>query len=163
MRLIVIIILLITSCTTSSKFQTKTQTIRIPSKFQIENLQTELLEMIKLDQLYRQQIVELKENASKVDSSLIDSLLSQQKTMDTLNTVKLLEISKRFGFPNTTRFKGIPAFLIFQHSPTQYFPEINELIEREYNAERLPPMEYEMIKWHLNGRQGTPFKISIDQ
>lgn len=123
-------------------------------------LAKELKIMAKNDQLHRSRIVKLPKD-SKDYSSKSDSLWKIQKKIDSANTERLIEITKNIGFPNTKRIKpSVAAWLIFQHSPKKYSKELKILLKKEYKAGRLPDLEYNMIVWHLNGREGPlPFTI----
>jgi len=84
------------------------------------------------------------------------SHLDDVNKCDSLNTIKLIEITNKYGFPNNKRL-GVyksKAYMIFVHSPRTYFEEIRALINKEYNEGRISEYKKEYIFWHLNGRTG---------
>lgn len=87
-----------------------------------------------------------------------DSLWEVIKKNDEVNTQQLIEITKKYGFPNNKRL-GVykaKAYWIFVHSPRVYFDEVRQLIQSEFKAGRLSEYEKEYIFWHLNGRKDMP-------
>lgn len=80
---------------------------------------------------------------------------SFQRFIDSLNTKRLLEIMKIYGFPTVTKLKKrANTTIILMHAPEFYFPELAKRIETSKDS--IPPYEYNMLKWHLNGRTGIP-------
>jgi len=72
--------------------------------------------------------------------------------------MKLINITKKYGFPNNTRLGEYKskAYLLFVHSPRYFFPVIDTLVEKEYEAGRISEYKRKFIKWHLDGRNGLP-------
>ena len=94
----------------------------------------------------------------------VDSNWVVIKQCDLLNTKKLIEITNKFGFPNNKRL-GVyksKAYMIFVHSPPQFFDEIRFIINEEYNKKRISEYKKEYIFWHLNGRKGMPPRSGKD-
>ena len=115
-----------------------------------------LVDMIDRDQKYRELLGESK------DELLRDSLIQIQKTIDHQNTKMLIEIVQHRGWPNKDSLGcdefGAPV-VIFRHAPKEYFNQIKTLIDLEFEEGRMGGMDHAFIVDHLQGRQGTPFKI----
>ncbi|QHI38684.1 hypothetical protein IMCC3317_40780 [Kordia antarctica] len=104
-------------------------------------------------------IADTKPKISKVEE---DSLMVLQKELDYKTTEKLLEIVKKYGFPDTEKLKCenyAAPFLIFGHAPKKYWKEIDKVIEKEKLANRIGEGDYKYIKWHIGGRKDN----EIDQ
>ena len=87
-----------------------------------------------------------------------DSLWKIQAEIDYVNTKKLIEIVKKYGFPSVDRLEApVAAWLIFQHAPSSFWPELKTIVAKELKKGNLPSAEAAMLNWHLNGRKGTPF------
>lgn len=86
------------------------------------------------------------------------NLIKRVKNSDSLNTLKLIQITKNYGFPNNNRLGKYKskAYLIFVHSPKYFFKEIDELVDFEYKNNRISDYKRAYIKWHINGRIGLP-------
>lgn len=125
----------------------------------------ELEKMCEMDQFYRKQLDSLMkmELSPVLRKKKYDSLWKLQEKVDAENVGRLIEITKKYGFPHPSRIeKPIPTWLIFHHAPKDFFEELAVLIEKENKAGRLFDNEYAMIKWHLNGREGIPFMPDVD-
>ena len=88
-----------------------------------------------------------------------DSLKDVMDKIDEYNTKRLIEITEKYGFPSNYRLKVYKskAYLLFVHSPTKYFPKINLLIEKEFEAGRISEYCKEYIFWHTKrNRSGLP-------
>ena len=88
----------------------------------------------------------------------IDSMEEDMKSYDYSNTKRLIDITKKYGFPGEERL-GVykaKAYMIFVHSPREYFEEITNLINLEYNEGRINDYQKEYIFWHINGRKSSP-------
>ena len=89
-----------------------------------------------------------------------DSLMVLQKKIDIQNSKSLLNIISKNGFPDMKKLNcdGYAApFLIFVHSPEDFWDEIRIVVQKELKHERVTTGEYDYIMWHLNGRKGSPF------
>ena len=115
-----------------------------------------LTEMRNDDQLYRKGEIlgSLFGNKSKYSKKEIDSVWALQLKIDNKNTENLMELTKKYGWLSDEIIDcpKLNIWLIFRHSQEEYFEQISELIEKEYNANRLKDSHYKYIKNHLNGR-----------
>jgi hypothetical protein len=104
----------------------------------------EIVNMSETDQKYRSESVEHFER---------NHLL--QSTIDSLNTYRLIEIIRTYGFPTAERLKKkANVTIILMHSPESFFPTLKKLIDQEYKLKNIPQYEYELLTWHLGGRVG---------
>lgn len=94
----------------------------------------------------------------------IDSLNELMKSNDFTNTERLIEITKEYGFPSEERLDvyKAKAYMIFVHSPREYFHEIVSLVNKETNEGRINDYQKEYIFWHINGRKGMPPMMGPD-
>ncbi|WP_375325428.1 hypothetical protein [Flagellimonas sp. GZD32] len=84
-----------------------------------------------------------------------DSLANIQHQLDHQNTIAIIELVNEHGWltdKNLGCSQKIRPVLIFRHAPKKYWPQIRELIEKEREAQRIPPYEYYVIDNHLKGR-----------
>ena len=90
-----------------------------------------------------------------------DSIVKVRDKIDLSNTKKLIQLTKRYGFPSKNRLKAKKAcsYLIFVHSPREYREEIKQLISEEYKMQRISEYEKAYIDWHLQGRNGAPPRL----
>jgi hypothetical protein len=119
----------------------------------------------KIDSLYNFKMPNIKTKTA-LKQALGDNYESYRKTVrdhwddvnkcDSLNTLELIKITKKYGFPSNTRL-GVyksKAHMIFVHSPRESFEEIRSLINKEFIEGRISEYAKEYIFWHLNGRTG---------
>lgn len=126
-----------------------------------EELVEELKLMVENDQYYRNQSVNLNKNSSNYKQEN-DSLWGIIDSIDLANTQRLIEITRKYGFPNVDRIdEPVPAWLIFQHAPEKFHGELKALLASEKTSGRLPALEHAMIQWHLNGRKGSPLPFEV--
>jgi hypothetical protein len=131
--------------------------------------QSPRLELFKIDSIYKlEQFTYMKPKQLQMEllgveylhyKNKIDSLWIEIRKNDTINTIKLLKITERYGFPNNKRLNVYQskAYLIFVHAPRSYFDPINEIIEKEYSESRISEYEKEYIFWHTKyERKGMP-------
>ena len=164
------IILLITlfSCSTKTKYEltSKDKTYLnkvIDSMYEID--QGKRLYLSKIDSIYGLSISRMSLR-SELKKALGDKYESYLKTTrahwvdinncDSLNTIKLIGLTKKYVFPNNKRtgvYKS-KAYFIFVHSPKEYFEELRSLINKEYNEGRITEYKKEYIFWHLDGTTG---------
>ncbi|MEJ6793204.1 MAG: hypothetical protein QNK89_10860 [Lacinutrix sp.] len=88
----------------------------------------------------------------------VDSIWSILKVNDSLNTKLLIDITKKYGFPNNKRL-GVAqskAYKIFSHAPRFYSKDVENLVIEEHKAGRMIEFKKEYILWHVNGRNGNP-------
>ena len=134
-----------------------------------ENDQKDRLALFDIDLIYNQeQFTYMKSKSMKMDllgtkydeyQFKIDSLWTEINKNDEINTIRLIEITSRYGFPNNRRLKvyKAKACFIFVHSPKNYFEQINEIVEKEYSEYRMTEYEKEYIYWHTKyERNGMP-------
>ena len=125
-----------------------------------ENLWKELKSMVNSDMLYRKPMGSSHRIEKAPSKKIWDSLWNLQKKIDDQNTERLLETTKKYGFPNPTRTgKPYSVWMIFQHADSKYKDDILPILERELKANRIESTEYTMIKWNLSDRKTMPFKI----
>jgi hypothetical protein len=124
-----------------------------------DNLVTTLKEILENDQEYRIKIKDLKKSDINIYKDSINSLKSKQIEIDKINTLKLIKIVKKYGFPNSNRIDNpFPVWIIFQHTPIVYKEKVRKLLAKEYKSKRIGESEYKMILWHLDGRKELNFK-----
>lgn|SRR5690554_532359 len=90
--------------------------------------------------------------------------------MDAEHTERMIEITKKYGFPSTERIKKYynkefvdPEFnplIIFIHSPRKYWDELKELMLNEYQNGVINQCQYGYLLWQFTGRQS--FKPMLD-
>ncbi|SEC28807.1 hypothetical protein SAMN04489761_2584 [Tenacibaculum sp. MAR_2009_124] len=127
-----------------------------------EALSRQIKQMVDADQKNRLLLDELRKSnlPKEVFKRKRDSIWKVQLPMDEQNTIELIAITKKHGFPNTEFLeKPIGAWVIFQHTPEKYKAEVKQLLIKEINTGRMPAIEGSMIMWHLHGRNGIPWGI----
>jgi hypothetical protein len=82
---------------------------------------------------------------------------------DAEHTKRLIEITKKYGFPSITRLKKYydkefinPEFnplIIFIHSPKKYWEELKALMLNEYKNEIINQCQYGYSLWQFTGRK----------
>lgn len=83
--------------------------------------------------------------------------------MDAEHTERMIEITKKYGFPSTERIKKYydkefvdPEFnplIIFIHSPKKYWNELKELMLKEYENGIINQCQYGYALWQFTGRK----------
>lgn len=83
--------------------------------------------------------------------------------MDAVHTERMIEITKKYGFPSTERIKKYydkefvdPEFnplIIFIHSPREYWDELKEIMLNEYQNGVINQCQYGYALWHFTGRK----------
>ena len=83
--------------------------------------------------------------------------------MDAEHTERLIEITKKYGFPSTERIRKYykqdfadPEFnplLILIHSPKKYWEELKELMLMEYQNGIINQCQYGYALWQFTGRK----------
>lgn len=130
-----------------------------------KELVEELSKMVDDDQLYRNIMSSLDKKiiGKTLFTKKYDSLWVLQSKVDSINTERLIEITKKYGFPNPDRLdEPIGTWVIFQHSPSFFFNKLEVLLKKENEEKRLFDNEYNMLKWHLGGRKGIPFIPDVE-
>lgn len=96
---------------------------------------------------------------NEVSKKVKDSLWALQSSLDEKNTKILIEIIEERGFPDIKKLecKGYASpFLIFVHSPEEYWSEIKNILDQEIKSDRITKGDYDYIMWHINGRKEGP-------
>ena len=83
--------------------------------------------------------------------------------MDAQHTERMIEITKKYGFPSIERIKKYyknefvdPEFnplIIFIHSPKKYWDELKELMLNQYQAGIINQCQYGYALWQFTGRK----------
>jgi hypothetical protein len=83
--------------------------------------------------------------------------------MDAEHTERMIEITKKYGFPSTDRIKKYynkefvdPEFnplIIFIHSPKKYWDELKEIMLNEYKNGVINQCQYGYALWQFTGRK----------
>ena len=101
----------------------------------------------------------------KFESDSIRKLIWQKyiNPMDAQHTERMIEITKKYGFPSIERIKKYyknefvdPEFnplIIFIHSPKKYWDELKELMLNQYQAGIINQCQYGYALWQFTGRK----------
>lgn len=87
--------------------------------------------------------------------------------MDKLHTARMIEITRKYGFPSAQRLKKFskdsidfnPLILLI-HSPSEFSKELIEIAEYEKRKNRIKKCDFGYLLWHLNGR--SDFQPMLD-
>ncbi|WP_304152203.1 hypothetical protein [Mesonia mobilis] len=108
-------------------------------------------------------LVEVKKRSFKSDS--IKNLIWKKyiNPMDAEHTKRMIEITKKYGFPSVKRIKKFynkdfidPEFnplIIFIHSPKKYWKELKILMLKEYKNGNINQCQYGYTLWQFTGRK----------
>ena len=108
-------------------------------------------------------ILEMKNRKFVSDS--INTLIYKKyiNPMDAKHTERMIEITKKYGFPSIDRIKKYynkefvdPEFnplIIFIHSPKKYWDELKELMLNEYKTGTINQCQYGYSLWQFTGRK----------
>lgn len=108
-------------------------------------------------------ILEMKNRKFVSDS--INTLIYKKyiNPMDAKHTERMIEITKKYGFPSIDRIKKYynkefvdPEFnplIIFIHSPKKYWDELKELMLNEYKTGTINQCQYGYLLWQFTGRK----------
>lgn len=111
----------------------------------------------------RLRIEEMKKR--KFESDSIGKLIWKKyiNPMDAQHTERMIEITKKYGFPSIERIKRYyknefvdPEFnplIIFIHSPKKYWDELKELMLNQYQAGIIDQCQYGYALWQFTGRK----------
>ncbi|MEC7783500.1 MAG: hypothetical protein VYB38_08835 [Bacteroidota bacterium] len=82
---------------------------------------------------------------------------------DALHTKRMIEIIKRYGFPDISRinkfysksFKEVEfkPYLLLIHSPKEFWDELKFLLKQEYDQGRMSQCTFGYLLWHISGRE----------
>jgi len=101
----------------------------------------------------------------KFESDSIGKLIWKKyiNPMDAEHTKRMIEITKKYGFPSVERIKKYyekefidPEFnplIIFIHSPRKYWVELKELMLKEYQNGIINQCQYGYALWQFTGRK----------
>lgn len=101
----------------------------------------------------------------KFESDSIGKLIWKKyiNPMDAQHTERMIEITKKYGFPSIERIKRYyknefvdPEFnplIIFIHSPKKYWDELKELMLNQYQAGIIDQCQYGYALWQFTGRK----------
>lgn len=101
----------------------------------------------------------------KFESDSIGNLIWKKyiTPKDAEHTERLIEITKKYGFPNIERIKKHykkefidPEFnplIIFIHSPKKYWEQLKELMLNEYKTGTINQCQYGYSLWQFTGRK----------
>lgn len=108
----------------------------------------------------------------KFESDSIEKLIWEKyiNPMDAQHTERMIEITKKYGFPSIERIKKyykkefidqeFNPLIIFIHSPKKYWEQLKELMLNEYENGVINQCEYGYALWQLTGRKS--FKPMLD-
>ena len=107
----------------------------------------------------------------KIQSDTLDWLIHTNyiQSFDKIHTQRLLEITKKYGFPTVKRMNSyLPVkikgefnpIVILLHSPKIFWEEAITLITNEFNIGNLDRCSYGYIMWHLHGRKDMSFLLN---
>lgn len=86
--------------------------------------------------------------------------INEQNAIDSMNTLRLVQITEQYGFPSSRRFRSkrstLSPHIIWVHANAQHWATLKPIVEKEYKAGHMSQPEYAHIMWHLNGRKGVP-------
>ncbi|MES2544704.1 MAG: hypothetical protein V4548_07455 [Bacteroidota bacterium] len=100
----------------------------------------------------------------KFESDSIGSLIYKKyiNTMDAEHTERMIEITKKYGFPSIERIKKyykkefvdaeFNPLIIFIHSPKKYWEVLKELMLNEYKNGIINQCQYGYALWQFTGR-----------
>ena len=83
-------------------------------------------------------------------------------SIDKLNTKRIIELTKIYGFPSKSRIEKIykkplgeefNPYILIVHAPKKYWEELKKIAKNELQNKHLNRCEYGHILWHLNGRK----------
>jgi hypothetical protein len=110
-----------------------------------------------------------KEN--KIQSDTLDWLIHTNyiQPFDKIHTQRLLEITKKYGFPTVNRMNAyLPVkikgefnpIILLLHSPKQYWEELIPLMTNEYKLGTIDRCTYGYIMWHFHGRKDMSYLLN---
>ncbi|MFD0976983.1 hypothetical protein [Salinimicrobium gaetbulicola] len=115
---------------------------------------------------------ELKKNRLEFTPIKSDSLENQIwqnyiTPMDKIHTERMIEITKKYGFPSAERLKkyseesiDFSPLILLIHSPFSYSEDLKKIAKIEKEQGRLEKCDYGYLLWHLNGR--SDFQPMLD-
>ncbi|MTI22570.1 hypothetical protein E1176_16175 [Fulvivirga sp. RKSG066] len=88
---------------------------------------------------------------------------------DKKHTERLIEITEMYGFPGTDRIKRyytkpldseFNPYIIFAHSQSKYWHQIDTLLKKELDEDRITNCLYGHFLWHINGRNDLNYMLN---
>jgi hypothetical protein len=132
-----------------------------------------LSQLLENRESFRTESIRLNEKKKNDYEGTMESIDYTMKYLDSINTKRLIEITRKYGFPDYERLKYIlgeddnaiftsSPQLIFVHAPEYYFKEIKIIVSKEYLKGRMSKNACSHILWHINGRKGDPFPKDLE-
>lgn len=129
-----------------------------------ENLLIEKINLlVKADQENRtlSKLYKSKNNNNTLDMDSItyeyweDSIRTIQQKIDYSNSIELIKITKKYGFPDNSRLsKKNLSWIIFQHTPERLKKRVRRILIKENEKGRFKnEATLKFIMWHLEGRK----------
>ncbi|NJB38202.1 hypothetical protein [Croceivirga sp. JEA036] len=98
---------------------------------------------------------EIADKRPKASEQTRDSLWKIQSQIDRKNTRTLIDITKNRGWVSKAELgceEYISPVIIFRHAPKEFWPEIRQLIDKEFTENRMGEGDYSFIDNHIKGR-----------
>lgn len=95
--------------------------------------------------------------------------LNYIQPFDKIHTQRLIEITKKYGFPTVKRLNAnLPIkikgefnpIILLLHSPKQYWEVLIPLMTNEYKLGKIDRCSYGYIMWHFHGRKDMSFLLN---
>lgn len=114
-----------------------------------DSLIVELRDMAEKDQRIRHIFSNRRDKLTKKE---MDSLWNLQDKIDFKNTLRLIEITKTYGYISSSNTNvKFPSHAVFMHTPEKLKKVVSRLIDNQHELGNVGSF-YGWIKWHLNGR-----------
>ncbi|NHN26339.1 hypothetical protein FIA58_011675 [Flavobacterium jejuense] len=84
-----------------------------------------------------------------------DSIRALQQKIDYNNTIELIKLTKKYGYPDNSRIsKSYSTWLVFQHCPVKLKKRVKKILIKENKKGRFKSeATLKLLMWHLNGRK----------
>lgn len=136
------------------------QTLREYTIFKtFDKSETDSIENLS-DSLRRKEIFKRKFVSDSIEKNIWKSYINPK---DAEHTERMIEITRKYGFPTTERIKKyykedfidpeFNPFIILVHSPKEYWEELKVLIRNEYKNGIINKCEYGYLLWQFTGRK----------
>ena len=123
-----------------------------------------------IEKLPQAEIEKFKEEHQMLSDSLDMFIhLNYIQPFDKTHTQRLIEITKKYGFPSVKRLNAnLPQkikgefnpIILLLHSPKQYWEELIPLMTKEYKLGTIDRCSYGYIMWHFHGRKDISFLLN---
>ena len=136
---------------------------RVDSVRRLDSIDHRPLNDIDFSKISREEwekIVRELEQIDKSDQSHRSPNMTQaefirQSKIDSVNTVRVIEIINQYGYPNAKRVnKRASASMILFHAPEIFHGTLSTLIAAECIKGNIGREENELLQWHFRGRPG---------